>query len=116
MCCAQPLLREVGVEELEGVAPELLRPVHRDVRVLQQLLRIVGIVRIDADADRRGHVDVVLLDPERLRDGVQQLLRDVSEHIGIVEVLDDHHELVAAQAREQVGFAQRRRQRPRSRA
>ena len=107
----QAPLREVGVEELVGVAPELLRAVHRDVRVLQQLLGVVGVVRVDADADRRRHVDVVLLDLERLRDRVEQLLRDAAEHRGLVEVLDDHHELVAAETREQVGLAQRRRQR-----
>jgi hypothetical protein len=36
---AQPVLGEVGVEELERVAAELLRVVHRDVRVLQELFR-----------------------------------------------------------------------------
>ena len=107
----QPPLREVGVEELVRVAPELLRAVHRDVGVLQELLGIVGIVGVDADADRRGHVDVVLLDLERLRDGVEQLLRDPAQHRRLLEVLDDHHEFVAAEAREQVGLAQRRRQR-----
>ena len=35
------------------------------------------------------------------------------EHVGIVEVLDDHHELVAAEAGEQVGLAQRGGERPR---
>ena len=43
--------------------------------------------------------------------GVEQLLRDPAQHRRLVEVLDDHHELVAAEAREQVGLAQRRRQR-----
>ena len=44
-------------------------------------------------------------------DRVLQLLRDAAEHCRIVEVLDDHHELVAAEPREQVGLAQRVRQR-----
>ena len=52
-----PKLREIGVEELVRVAPELLRAVHRDVGVLEQLLGVVGVVRKHADADRRGHVD-----------------------------------------------------------
>ena len=106
----QAPLREVGVEELVGIAAELLRAVHRDVGVLQELLGIVGVVGIDADADRRRHVDVVLLDAERLRDRVEQLLRDAAQHRRIVEILDDDHELVAAEARQQVGLAQRGRE------
>ncbi len=72
---AQPVLGEVGVEELEGVAPQLLRVIHRDVGVLQELLGIVRIVGVHADADRGGHVDVVLLDLERLGDRFEQLPR-----------------------------------------
>ncbi len=53
----------------------------------------------------------MLLDLERLRDRVLQLLRDAIQHGGIVEVLDDDHELVAAKPRQQVGFAQRAGQR-----
>ena len=108
---AQAVLGQVGIEELVRVAAEVLRAVHRDVGVLQELFRIVGVVGIHRDADRRRHVDVVLLDLERLRDRVEQLLRDAAEHRRIVEILDDHHELVAAQAREQIGLAQRAGQR-----
>ena len=104
---AQAVLGEVGVQELERVAAELLRVIHRDVRVLQELLGIVRIVGIDADADRGRHVDVVLLDLERLGDGVEQLPRDPSQHRGLVEVLDDDHELVAAEPGQEVGVAQR---------
>ena len=50
---------------------------------------------------------------ERLRDRVEQLLRDAAQHRRIVEILDDDHELVAAQAREQIGLAQRGRERAR---
>jgi hypothetical protein len=49
----------------------------------------------------------VLLDLERLGDGFQQLARDRAERGGLVEVLDDDHELVAAEPREEVGVAQR---------
>src|SRR6186713_3357293 len=55
----------------------------------------------------------MVLDLERLRDRVEKLLRDAPEHGGVVEVLDDDHELVSAEAREKVGLAQRRRQRRR---
>ena len=53
----------------------------------------------------------MLFDFERLADGFLQLLRHAIEHGGILEFLDDDHELVAAQARQQVGLAQRLRQR-----
>jgi hypothetical protein len=39
---------------------------HRDLGVLQQFVGIVRVVRSDGDPDRRCHVDVVLLDLERL--------------------------------------------------
>ena len=102
----EPVLGQVGIEELIGVAAELLGAVHRHVGVLEQTFRIVAVVGINRDADRRRHVDLVLLDLERLRDRFLQLLRDAIEHGRIVEILDDDHELVAAEARQQVGFAQ----------
>jgi hypothetical protein len=108
---AQPVLGQVGVEELVGVATEVLAAVHRDVRVLEQLLGIVRVVGIHGDADGRRDEDVVRLDLERLRDRVEELLRDAAEHRGVVEVLDDDHELVAAEARQEIGLAQRARQR-----
>jgi hypothetical protein len=40
-------------------------------------------------------------------DRVEELLRDAAEHRRLVEVLDDHHELVAAEARQQIDLAQR---------
>jgi hypothetical protein len=105
--CWRSRCSAVGVEELEGVAPELLRAIHRDVGVLQQLLGIVRIVGIDADADRRGHVDVVLFDPERMGDRVEEPLRDAGEQRRFLEILDDDHELVAAEPRQQADLAQR---------
>ena len=102
----QPALGEICVEELIGVAAQLLRAVHRHVGVLEQFLGRVAVVGVDRDTDRRGHVDVVLLDLEGLRHGILQLLRDAVEHARVVEVLDDDHEFVAAEARQQVGFAQ----------
>ena len=69
---------EVDVEELVGVAPKLLGAVHRHVGVLEQALGIVAVVGIDRNAYRRGDIDVVVLDPERLRNGRLQLLRDTA--------------------------------------
>ena len=96
----EAVLGKIRVEELVGVAAEFLRPVHRDVGVLEQALGIVAVVRVHGNADRRGDVDVVLLDLERLRDGFLQFLRDPIEHASVLELFDDHHEFVAAQARQ----------------
>ena len=104
----EPPRGEIGVEELIGIAAELLGAVHRHVGVLEQTFRIVAVVGIDRDTDRRRHVDIVLLDLERLSDGVLELLRDAIEHRGIVEILDDDHELVASQPRQGAGFIYRR--------
>src|SRR6185295_384827 len=41
----QAMLGEVRIQELVGVAAEVLRAVHRDVGVLQELVRVVGVVR-----------------------------------------------------------------------
>ena len=107
----EPVRGHVGIEELVGVAAKLLGAVHRHVGVLEQAFRIVAVVRINRDTDRRRHVDIVLLDLERRSDGFLKLLRDAIEHRGIIEILDDDHELVASQPRQQVGFAQGLRQR-----
>ena len=40
-----------------------------------------------------------------MRDRVAELLRDTTQHRRLVEVLDDDHELVAAQPREEIGLA-----------
>ena len=69
---------EVDVEELVGVASKLLGAVHRHVGVLEQALGIVAVVGIDRYAYRRGDIDIVVLDPERLRNGRLQLLRDTA--------------------------------------
>ena len=100
----QPVLGKISVQKLIRVAAQLLRAVHRDVGVLQQFIGVIRIVRIDGNADRRRDEDIVLLDLERLCDCVEQLLRNPGQHRGVVDVLDDHHEFVAAQARQQVGL------------
>ena len=109
----EPVRGQVGIEELIGVAPELLRPVHRDIGMLEQLFGCVAIVGVDRDADRRGDVDVMLLDLEGLRYGILQLRRDAIQGFRIFEILDDDHELVPAQPGEQIGFAQHVRKRRR---
>ena len=106
----EPPRGEIGVEKLIGVAAKLLGAVHRHVGVLEQAFRIVAVVGINRDADRRRHIDLVLLDLERLSDGFLKLLRDAIEHRGVVEILDDDHELVASEPRQQVGCAQGLRQ------
>ena len=46
----QPVLRQVGIQELKRVAAELLGTVHRDVCVLKQLFRIIRVVGIHRNA------------------------------------------------------------------
>ena len=53
----------------------------------------------------------MLLDLERLRYGFLQLGCDAVQDLRIFEILDDDHELVAAEPGKQIGFAQRGRER-----
>ena len=50
------------LEELNIITPVLLGVVHREVRVLQQCVRVHAVVRISGDTDAAGDVQIVLVD------------------------------------------------------
>jgi AraC-like DNA-binding protein len=100
----QPQVQLRG-EEREVVATALLRVVHRGIGVAHQRGRVVAVARRDADADRHAEPVLVVRDLERLRDRVDHLARERGQRVGIVAVLDEDHELVAADARERMAAA-----------
>ncbi len=101
------VLVQHGGEELVAVAAELLRAVHRQVGEAQQRGDVVAVLRHAGDADARAGSDLVLADAVGLAELVQQLLRHRGGLAGIGDVLQQHAELVAADARHEVVAAHR---------
>ena len=94
-------LVELRVVEREAEAGLRLRAVHRRVRLLQQLGRVVA----DGDADRRLDRQPAPFDLDRLGERLVDPLRDDRDVARVDDALDDHRELVAAEARRSVGRA-----------
>ena len=70
-------------EELRLIAPELFRAVHRRVGALEQRLDVVAVRGEAADADARGDEEIVAVDAERVRQGVEDLARDARHRLGV---------------------------------
>ena len=88
--------------ELEAVAPELLGAIHRRACVAQQRLRVLPVLRIDADAHAAGGMKFVSIELERLGHGRQQPLND-GAGIVLVPLGQDDHELIPAVAGHDIG-------------
>ena len=110
--CAMPGLGVHGlVVDLIGVAAFGLGLVHRGVGELEQVGRHQGVVRIQADSQRRRDVDVVaLVHLQRPAERQQDFTRHAFHRLQAADVLEDHGELVAAQARHRVRSAEGRLQ------
>ena len=93
--------------ELVVVLAGGLGAVHGDVGILQQRLRIQTVVRIGGDADADAQLVFVAVDFERCRRFRQQALGDFTQLVRIVVILDQRQELIAADTRDRVLFAQR---------
>ena len=108
----QPLQRGVvhrGLEQLIPVLALLLREVHRDVGVPQELLGALrhGIGLGDRDPDARADEDLGLVQEERLVEHREDPLGDVGgRHAFLAAVLQQDRELVAAEPRGGVRRAQ----------
>ena len=88
-----------------------LRLVERDVGVAQQIGR--RDVAPERDADARGDPEAAtggVVDLERLAQHLEQPLGDELRAPGRRSALDEHDELVAAEAGDRVGFSQGRRE------
>jgi hypothetical protein len=94
--------------EREPAAARRLRLVHRRVRVAQQRLGVGRVIRIQADADAGAGPHLGTGDCERLAEGDVELRTDgLGDVLGsVVQVGEQHQELVAAVTGEHIGIAQ----------
>ena len=106
---------ELGVEEAEGVLARALDLVHRRVGVAGEVLGGGAVAREERDADADRGAELALAQPHRGGERLQHLARDHLRVLGLVDVRQQHGELVAAEAGEGVAAAQRGRQPARDR-
>ena len=98
---------ERSFEEAEHAAPVALRPVQREVGVLQQLVGIAAVVGADRDADAEPGGDLVAVRLHRLADPVDDRLRQRARPVGIEPARQDDRIFVPAQPRDQAVRGQR---------
>ena len=100
-----------GLEDLVAALARLLRHVHRDVGVAQELLRASSppspVPSDDGDADARADEDLLALEVERLLQHLHDPVGDVRGPDALPAVLEQDRELVAAQPGRRVGRAER---------
>ena len=100
----QPLHRD-GVDllavELDAIAPAGLDVLHRHAGVAQQRGVVRAVVREDRDADAGRQVDVLAIDMEGARQGVQHLARHPAGRLGRRDVGHQQRELVAPEPRQE---------------
>jgi hypothetical protein len=105
----EPLERirpDVLGEELEIVFALLFREIHGDVGVFHQRLLVLRVGRIHADADARRHPALLPQHDDRLHGRGEELARGDGDLLRIRHLLQEHHEFVAAQARDDIARAQ----------
>ena len=96
--------------ELEAIAPALLGLVHRRVGLLDQVFRLAAVGGEGRDPDAGRHEDVVLAQGHRVAEYVQDLAGDLRGMKLVVQVGEQHPELIAAQPGGRVALAQNRRE------
>ena len=102
----QRLALHAGIEERRGALAAVLDAVHRNVGVLAQHLVAPAVFGIKADADRGGGEYLRLIDEERRLQPLQDEM-DVLGDLGVaLDRVEQQHEFVAADPRQDVGVAQ----------
>ena len=102
--------RHVVREALEVVAPFALGVVHGEVGVAQQRVGVLVVHRIDRQADARREVELMARDLGALGHRCEQALRNLRDFVEVGHALEQHGELVVAQARQGIDAAQARLQ------
>ena len=93
-------------EEAAAVAAVGLRPVHRELGVLEQAVGRLTVGREQRDADAGAGVELLAVEHERLAEAVDQAARQRARLVGVADVGLQDHELVAAEPADRVGLAQ----------
>ncbi len=92
----------LGFEDFVTAPSVLLPEIHRHVGVPQQLVRRLDAGLADGDADATADHRLAPLEHERLATGGQEPFRDPNRLLDGGHVLDQHRELVAAEARRRI--------------
>jgi hypothetical protein len=106
------LLVDLVAEEADAILAGALRLVHRRVGVLDQLLRLLSVARVDRDPDAGADPALVAVEVVGLFDLLADRVGDLLHGLFVLDVLDRGEELVAADARDQIAFADRLAQAP----
>ena len=96
----------LGGEEAAAVAPVGLRPVHRELGVLEQAIGRLAVGREQRDPDAGAGVELLAVEHERLAEAVDQTAGQRARLLGVADVGLQDHELVAAEPADRVGLAQ----------
>src|SRR5436309_2221829 len=91
-----------GSRELAGKPVSATTRVTLSRKPLSERLRVAPVLGIDRDARRAGHVLLGAAQDKREEQLVQELLRDDRGVAAVVQVVQQHDELVAALARDRV--------------
>ena len=100
-----PALHLIAAEPTE-VAPFGFRPVHGAIGLAHQGVRVGAIPGIEGDAEAGSDRDLLIIELNWRRYGVEQLAGDQGGVLGLGQVLDQQRELVAAEPGDGVGLAQ----------
>src|SRR5207244_5972748 len=93
---------------LVRVAADRFRPIHRVVGILQQRFGVFAILGINGDAYTRGDVEPLPFDVDRFGDDAQYALGHRRDVLLLFQLLPDDSELVAANSRDDITFADAR--------
>ncbi|MCY1285441.1 hypothetical protein D9M70_343770 [compost metagenome] len=98
-------------EEVQRIAPGLLGPVHRRIGLLEHIRRALLGEGVQGDADTGADHQLVLADDVAAVQALQQLVAHLGGQLAglfrsVGQGLQQHHELVAAEARQGVLVAQ----------
>src|SRR6185503_3780610 len=95
-------LVEAFLEERIIAPPALLRPIEGEIGAAQQSAAVLPVLRRNRDADAgRGH-DLIALEHERLEQLADDFPRQPIDRIAVVADGLQHHELVAAEPRDEM--------------
>ena len=91
------------LEELIGVAAQLLGPDHGRVGVLQQGVFVPAVLRENGDADAGVHHHVLAVHMKRFGEDVEDFGNDGGGVVAVAAFGEQDRELVAGQPRHRIG-------------
>jgi hypothetical protein len=93
------------LEELIALAPIFLGLIHCGVGIFDKRLRVPSVVRIDAHANARRDVEIVLIDRMYLRHSLQHPLRRKGGIFGVLQLRKQNDEFISTLPADRVGTA-----------